>query len=154
MKVFRIRYVWAALLGLLLLASCRSGNLELKRRVVELCPYIPNPECLERSRDYLSEDYYNALEQMISQPDSTPVLHEWEFWFVAADGSPIAACSCKLLKVACIDENNAEARLLVHPLDRDYPAEKHMLSLQRTEGVWLLSDFDDTRASALRRLEH
>ena len=152
MKVFRICYGATLLLGLVLLTACNPAHRELRLRASELCRYTPNPDCLERSKDYLTEDYYNTLEQMMAQPDSTPVLHEWEFWFVAADGSPIASCSCKVLKVACIDENNAEAQLLVRPADRDYPAENHTLSLHRIDGVWLLSDFDDTHAAALRRL--
>ena len=152
MKILRIRFVLTSLLVVSLLTSCNSTHRELTQRAAELCGYIPNVESLERSKAYLTADYYAALELMIAQPDSTPVLHEWEFWFVSADGTPIAKDTCKVLRVKLIDDTHATAVIRVTPATADYAPEGHILTLERCNGLWLLSDFDDTRAAALRRL--
>lgn len=142
----------SALLPLLILASCNHADRALRERAAELCNYIPDVECLEASHPYLTEDYFTALEVMIAQPDSTPVLHEWEFWFVSADGTPIAKDECKVMRVKQIDDTHATAVIRVTPATADYAPEGHILHLERCNGCWLLSDFDDTRAAALRRL--
>lgn len=91
---------------------------------------------------------------MIAIPDSTELLHEWEFWFVAADGSPIARDSCTLLSARRMGAGSAEAVILVQPEDSDYEAEEHRLYLERVKSVWLISDFDDTKEQAINRLAH
>ena len=140
------------LVSLMLLASCNNADRALRQRAAELCSHIPDVECLEASRPYLTEDYFAALEVMVSRPDSTPVLHEWEFWFVSADGTPISKDACKVLRVKQLDETHATAVIRVTPATADYAPEGHILHLERCNGRWLLSDFDDTRAAALRRL--
>lgn len=142
---------FAAALLLALFTACTPRQ-ELRLRTVELCRHIPNPECLERSQGFLTPDYYAALEAVFTAPDSVPLLHEWEFWFAAADGSPIAEINCKVRSVRPIDSLHALARLLIHPADQDYPPEVHLLRLEKQDGIWLISDFDDTYAAALRRL--
>ena len=139
-------------LTLVLLASCNHADRALRERAAELCGFIPDVENLERSRPYLTEEYFSTLEVMIAQPDSTAVLHEWEFWFVSADGTPIARDVCKVLRVNRIDETHATAILRVTPATADYAPEGHILCMERCDGLWLLSDFDDTHAAARRRL--
>lgn len=152
MKKLRIRYIWSTILGIALLISCNPPHRELTRRAVELCGFIPDVECLEASRPYLTEDYYATLEVMIARPDSTPVLHEWEFWFVSADGTPIAKDACKVLRVKQIDDTHATAVIRVTPATADYAPEGHILHMERCNGRWLLSDFDDTFSAAQKRL--
>lgn len=152
MKKLRIRLIWTAILGLTLLISCNPSHRELTQRALELCRYIPDPECLERSKGYLTDEYFSTLELMISQPDSTPVLHEWEFWFVSADGTPIAKDECKVLRVSQSDDTHATAVIRVTPATADYAPEGHILHMERCNGRWLLSDFDDTFSAAQKRL--
>ena len=89
---------------------------------------------------------------MIAIPDSTEVLHEWEFWFVAADGSLVAKDSCSVLAAERQGCRRASARIMVIPEDSDYPAEEHVLSLERLRGIWLISDYDGTKEQAKRRI--
>lgn len=143
--------VFGAALALMLCTACSSER-NILLRTAELCRYIPNPECLERSRDYLTADYYATLAAVFTAPDSVPVLHEWEFWFAAADGSPIARCNCKVRSIRPVDSLHARAVISVHPVDHDYAPETHYLEMEKHAGTWLISDFDDTYAAALRRL--
>ena len=152
MKSLRIRFIWISILVAALLISCSPTHRELSQRAAELCGYIPDVECLEVSRPYLTEDYYATLEVMIARPDSTPVLHEWEFWFVSSDGTPIAKDACKVLRVKKIDDTHATAVIRVTPATAGYAPEGHILHMERCNGRWLLSDFDDTFSAAQKRL--
>ena len=137
--------------GMATLWSCQNVP---EARVVELCRHLPDVDSLKLSEGWLTEEYYSALEAMIAIPDSTELLHEWEFWFVAADGSLIARNSCTLVSTRKTSAWSAEAVILVQPEDSDYEAEGHRLYLERVKGVWLISDFDDTKEQAINRLAH
>ena len=134
------------------LASCGARQQALKDRAGELCRYLPDVDKLELSKTALTEEFYSALEAMIAIPDSTEVLHEWEFWFVAADGSLVAKDSCSVLAAERQGCRRAIARIMVIPEDSDYPAEEHVLSLERLRGIWLISDYDGTKEQAKRRI--
>ena len=126
---------------LVLLTACTQGSKPSSERIQEFCAHIPNLEHLEASKPFLTEDFYDALETMISLPDSTEVLHEWEFWFVTADGTPQ-------------DATHVRVTLSVQPPDEDYEPELHTLLLERTDNQWLLDDFDSCKSSAHARISH
>ena len=136
------------------LSCCQNRPCVPEARIAELCRHLPDVDSLKLSEGWLTEEYYSALEAMIASPDSTELLHEWEFWFVAADGSLIARDSCTLVSVRRMGAGSAEAVILVQPDDSDYEAEGHRLYLERVKGVWLISDFDDTKEQAINRLAH
>lgn len=121
-------------------------------RVAELCRHLPNVDSLKLSEGWLTDEYYSALQAMISIPDSTELLHEWEFWFVAADGSLIAHDSCTLASIKRTGASSAEATILVQPEDSDYEAEEHQLRLEKVKGNWLISNFDETKGQAIKRV--
>ena len=142
-------------LVLLVIAATLSGCQNVpEARVAELCRHLPDVDSLKLSEGWLTEEYYSALEAMIAIPDSTELLHEWEFWFVAADGSLIARDSCTLLSARRTAAGSAEAVILVQPEDSDYEAEEHWLRLEKVKGNWLISDFDDTKQQATNRVAH
>lgn len=134
--------------GMATLWSCQNVP---EARVTELCRHLPDVDSLKLSEGWLTEEYYSALEAMIAIPDSTELLHEWEFWFVAADGSLIARDSCTLLSARRTAAGSAEATILIQPEDSDYEAEEHLLRLKKVKGNWLISDFDDTKEHAIKR---
>lgn len=138
-----------ALLAMLLVA-CSTPEQRMAKRVAELCRYIPEPTELEHSRGYLTEDFYAVLDTMFALPDATPVLHEWEFWFVVADGSPVARCACDVLAVTQTDDSHATATVLVHPQDSDYFADEHVMDLELVNGEWLIADYDGNKANSRR----
>lgn len=134
--------------GMATLWSCQNVP---EARVTELCRHLPDVDSLKLSEGWLTQEYYSALEAMIAIPDSTELLHEWEFWFVAADGSLIARDSCTLLSARRTAAGSAEATILIQPEDSDYEAEEHWLRLEKVKGNWLISDFDDTKEHAIKR---
>ena len=134
---------------MLILSGCER---KLETRVLDICAHLYTPETIEKSKDYLTKDYYIAIQDMVAIPDTTPLLHEWEFWFVAADGSTIADCNCEVLKIEKVDQTHANAIVRVKPPEDEYPAEEHMLLLEKVERHWYLSDYDDNKQQCLRRI--
>lgn len=126
---------------------------QLRERAEELCGYVPYHEDLERSRGYLTEEFYAVLDTMFCLPDETPVLHEYEFWFCTADGAPVARCNCEVLHVEQTDSAHAKATVRVTPEDGDYDAEEHQLLMTCVDGQWLLADYDGCQAAARRYID-
>ena len=126
---------------------------ELWERAEELCGYVPYHEDLERSQSFLTEEFYAVLDTMFHLPDETPVLHEWEFWFCAADGTPIARCGSEVLHAEQTDSVHTEALIRVTPEDGDYAREEHRLLMTCVEGKWLLADYDNCLANAKRYID-
>ena len=137
------------LTAVMLLAACNSES-KIAGRAQELCRHIPVPEQLEQSRNFLTEDFYAVLDTMFNLPDTSEVLHEWEFWFCAADGSSVARCSTEVQSVELTDAMHATVIVLVHPEDPDYTADEHTLCMELVEGAWLISDFDNRLADCIR----
>ena len=138
------------LLAVLTLTACTNTEEQLKQRANELCAYIPDHELLEKSRDYMTTDFYAVLDTMFCLPYTEDVLHEWEFWFVATDGTPVARCTCEILSLELTDDSHSIARVLVHPEDTNYEADEHRLYMECVNGKWLMSDFDEHKADATR----
>lgn len=137
------------LLSMVMLIACNAQQ-GLKKNAEELFYHIPETEALEKCKGYLTDDFYSLIEEMISLPDRTPVLHEWEFWFVAVDGSAMADNTCEVKSVERTDKTHARAIILVHPSDKDYDVEEHTLLMEKVGGRWLLTDYDDMKSSCLR----
>lgn len=121
------------------LAACQTQTLE--ERAAELCRYIPNPDSLEKSYGYLTEDFYAVLDTMCHRlPQHEAMDHQYNYWFVTDDGSPLADSPCEVVGVEQQDATHAEATL----------SENHVLSMERVKGQWLISDFDGHKADAIR----
>ena len=135
---------------LLTFAACNNTAEQLKQRANQLCAYVPNHELLERSRDYMTTDFYAVLDTMFYLPYNEDVLHEWEFWFVASDGTPVARCASEILSIEQTDDSHSVAQVLVHPEDATYPADEHRLYMERVNGEWLIADYDEHKANAAR----
>ena len=145
-----MRKILYVLLAVLMLVACNNKEEQLKQRADELCAYIPDHELLEKSRDYMTTDFYAVLDTMFHLPYNEEVLHEWEFWFVATDGTPVARCAGEILSIEQTDDSHSIARVLVHPEDTDYEADEHRLYMERVNGEWLIADYDEHKADAAR----
>ena len=145
-----MKRVITILTAALLLTACCTTEEQLKQRANELCAYIPDHELLEKSRDYMTTDFYAVLDTMFHLPYNEDVLHEWEFWFVATDGTPVARCAGEILSIEQTDDSHSIARVLVHPEDANYEPDEHCLYMERVNGQWLMSDFDEHKADAAR----
>ena len=125
----------------LLLAACGTSDKQLQQQAAELCKHIPNLHQLEQSREFLTEDFYAVLDTMVNLPDATPLEHQWEWWFVAADGSPVQDCNCEVQSVQKQDATHALATILVHPNDADYEATDESFLMEKVNGQWLIADY-------------
>ena len=123
-----------------MLAACRHEQC-LEQRAANLCKYIPDCGSLEKSRDYLTPDFYAILDTMCHQlPEHEVMDHQYNHWFVTDDDSPLADSPCDVLSVTQQDATHAEAAL----------NENHLMALERVDGQWLMADFDGHKADAVR----
>lgn len=135
-------------------AACQKSQ-TLEERAAELCAYIPDHELLEKSRDYMTEDFYAVLDTMFYRlPQHEAMDHEWLYYFVTGNGGTIA--DYEVVKVEQTDENHALATISVRQVcedgsfDPESDIEEHILSMERVNGQWLMSDFDDHKADCIR----
>ena len=144
-------------LAALLLAACTSNEAKLKQRAEELCQYIPDHELLERSKDYLTADFYAVLDTMFNHlPDEEPLDHEWLYYFVTGNGGTIADYT--VTGVEQTDETHATATISVRQkwedgsFDSTTDIEEHKLYMEKVGGQWLMSDFDGHKADCLNNI--
>ena len=144
------------------LSGLRSQTLE--ERAAELCAYIPDHELLEKSRNYMTPDFYAVLDTMFYRlPQHEALDHEWLYYFVTGNGGTIA--DYEVLKVEKTDNDHAVATISVRQKWAECPPdetggtasaeegeipEEHILSMERVNGQWLMSDFDDHKADCIR----
>lgn len=133
----------------LFLSACSQG---IEKSALEICSHLSFPEMMADANAYLTEDYFIALRDMAAMTDSVPVLHEWEFWFVASDGSAIKYCRCEVVEAERVDNANAQVVVRVFSPTEGYDSSDHKLLLEWVGRRWLLADFDETRGACLRRL--
>ena len=143
------------LLAALLCTACSTTEEQLKQRANELCAYIPDHALLEKSRDYMTSDFYAVLDTMFNMPEFEAMDHEWLYYFVTGNGGTIADYEVKT--VERIDRSHAVATILVRQLWEDgSPAdddiEEHSMLMERVSGKWLMADFDGHKADCIRHI--
>lgn len=143
------------LLAVLLCTACSTTEEQLKQRANELCAYIPDHVLLEKSRDYMTADFYAVLDTMFNMPEFEAMDHEWLYYFVTGNGGTIADYEVKA--VERIDRSHAVATILVRqqwedgsPADDDI--EEHSMLMERVNGKWLMADFDGHKADCIRHI--
>lgn len=143
------------LLAVLLCTACCTTEEQLKQRANELCVYIPDHELLERSRDFMTTDFYTVLDTMFYRlPEHEAMDHEWLYYFVTGNGGTIA--DYEVLSVEKTDATHAVASILVRQkwedgsFDEASDMEEHRLYMESVNGKWLMSDFDEHKADCIR----
>ena len=144
-----------AILAVLTFSACNNTEDQLKQRANELCAYIPDHEMLEKSRDYLTGDFYAVLDTMFYHlPEHEAMDHEWLYYFVTGNGGAIT--DYEVLSVEKTDNDHAVATILVRQkwedgsFDETSDIEEHRLYMERVNGQWLMSDFDEHKADCIR----
>ena len=142
-------------LVLLTLAACTNNEEQLRQRANELCAHIPDHELLERSRDFMTTDFYAVLDTMFYRlPEHEAMDHEWLYYFVTGNGGTIA--DYEVLSVEKTDATHAVASILVRQkwedgsYDEASDMEEHRLYMESVNGKWLMSDFDERKADCIR----
>lgn len=149
-----MRNVLFCLVLVVVFAACQKSQ-TLEERAAELCAYIPDHELLEKSRDYMTEDFYAVLDTMFyCLPQHEAMDHEWLYYFVTGNGGTIA--DYEVVKVEQTDKNHAVATISVRQkwedgsFDPESDIEEHILSMERVNGKWLMADFDNHKADCIR----
>ena len=138
----------------LLMAACGNKEAQLKERAAELCKYIPDHELLEKSKGYMTEDFYAVLDTMFYRlPEHEAMDHEWLYYFVTGNGGTIADYT--VVDVEQTDETHAVATISVRQkwedgsFDETTDIEEHKLYMENVNGKWLMSDFDEHKADCI-----
>lgn len=140
------------------LAACSDTEKQLLERATELCNYIPDHQLLETSREYMTDDFYNVLDTMFYRlPDYEECAHEWLYYFVTGNGGTIA--DYEVVSVEKTDPTHAIATVNVRQKWEDGSfadpddLETHLLYMEKVNGKWLMSDFDEHKQDCIRNIE-
>lgn len=141
----------------LLLTACVDSKKQLIERATELCKYIPDHELQEQSRGYMTEDFYAVLDTMFNHlPNHEAMDHEWLYYFVTGNGGTIADYT--VVDVKLTDKTHAVATISVRQrwedgsFDPESDTEEHRLYMEKVDGRWLMSDFDERKADCIRHI--
>ena len=144
-------------LAALLFAACTSKEKQLRERAAELCQYIPDHELLEKSKDYMTADFYAVLDTMFNYlPEFEAMDHEWLYYFVTGNGGTIA--DYEVVGVEQTDETHAVATIKVRQkwedgsFDEATDIEGHKLYMEKVNGQWLMSDFDGHKQDCIENI--
>lgn len=142
-----------------LLAACGDTRKQLINRADELCRYIPDHELLEKSKDFMTADFYAVLDTMFYRlPAHEAMDHEWLYYFVTGNGGTIADYT--VTGVEKTDNTHAIATISVRQkwedgsFDETTDIEEHHLYMEKVNGQWLMSDFDDHKQDCIRYIEN
>lgn len=154
-----MRKALAILLSAVLLSACADSPKQLIKRADELCRYIPDHELLEKSRDFMTADFYAVLDTMFYRlPAHEAMDHEWLYYFVTGNGGTIADFT--VTGVTKTDKTHATATVSVRQkwedgsFDPESDIEEHLLSMEKIDGVWLMSDFDGHKQDCINYISN
>ncbi len=141
-----------------MLAACANKEEQLRERAMELCQYIPDHELKEQSQDFMTQDFYNVLDTMFNHlPEHEAMDHEWLHYFVTGNGGTIA--DYEVVGVEQTDATHAIATINVRQkwedgsFDETSDVEEHHLYMEKVDGKWLMSDFDEHKQDCIRHIE-
>lgn len=143
----------------LMLVACGDSQKQLMSRAEELCKYIPDHELLEKSKEFMTADFYSVLDTMFYRlPAHEAMDHEWLYYFVTGNGGTIADYT--VTGVQKTDKTHAVATISVRQMwedgsfDENEDIEEHKLFMEKVNGVWLMCDFDEHKQDCIRYIEN
>ena len=141
-----------------MLVACANKEEQLHERAMELCQYIPDHELKEQSQDFMTQDFYNVLDTMFNHlPEHEAMDHEWLHYFVTGNGGTIA--DYEVVGLEQTDATHAIATINVRQkwedgsFDETSDVEEHRLYMEKVDGKWLMSDFDEHKQDCIRHIE-
>ena len=142
-----------------LLVACGDTQKQLMNRAEELCQYIPDHELLEKSKEFMTADFYAVLDTMFYRlPAHEAMDHEWLYYFVTGNGGTIADYTVTGVKKT--DDTHAVATISVRQkwedgsFDETTDIEEHQLYMEKVNGQWLMSDFNEHKQDCIRYIEN
>lgn len=144
--------------AVLVLAACTDKKEKLMQRATELCQYIPDHKLLEKSKAFLTADFYAVLDTMFNHlPEHEAMDHEWLYYFVTSNGGTMA--DYEVIDIEQTDATHAVATISVRQkwedgsFDENSDIEEHKLYMEKVNGQWLMSDFDEHKQDCIRHIE-
>lgn len=144
--------------AVLVMAACTGKKEKLMQRATELCQYIPDHKLLEKSKAFLTADFYAVLDTMFNHlPEHEAMDHEWLYYFVTSNGGTMA--DYEVIDVDQTDATHAVATIRVRQkwedgsFDENSDIEEHKLYMEKVNGQWLMSDFDEHKQDCIRHIE-
>ena len=141
------------------LVACSDTRKQLMNRAEELCQYIPDHELLEKSKEFMTADFYAVLDTMFYRlPAHEAMDHEWLYYFVTGNGGTIADYTVTGVKKT--DKTHAVATISVRQkwedgsFDETTDIEEHQLYMEKVNGQWLMCDFDNHKQDCIRYIEN
>ena len=138
--------------------ACVNKEKQLKERATELCQYIPDHELSEKSKDFMTAEFYTVLDTLFHHlPEHEASDHEWLYYFVTSNGGTIA--DYEVVSVNQTDATHAVATIKVRQkwedgsFDENSDIEEHRLYMEKVNGQWLISDFDEHKQDCIRHIE-
>ena len=140
------------------LAACTNKEEQLRQRATELCQYIPGQELKEESQKYMTADFYAALDTLFNYlPQHEAMDHEWLHYFTTSNGGTIA--DYEVAGVELVDDQHAVASIKVKQkweddsFDESSDIEEHQLYMEKVDGQWLMSDFDEHKQDCIQHIK-
>jgi hypothetical protein len=146
------------IIAAILMTACSNKEEQLREQAAELCQYIPDHELLEKSKDFMTADFYAVLDTMFNHlPEHEAMDHEWLYYFVTGNGGTMA--DYEVTGVELQDGTHAVATIKVRQkwedgsFDENSDIEEHKLYMEKIDGRWLMSDFDGHKQDCIRHIE-
>jgi len=154
----KIKNLAMILLAATMLTACTNKEEQLRQRATELCQYIPGQELKDEARGFMTQDFYNVLDTLFNHlPEHEAMDHEWLHYFVTSNGGTIA--DYEVMSVELTDEQHAVATLKVRQKREDGSSdelsdiEEHHLYMEKVDGQWLMSDFDEHKQDCIEHIK-
>lgn len=154
-----MKRVLIIIIAIVTLAACADSQKQLISRADELCQYIPDHELLEKSKEFMTADFYAVLDTMFYRlPAHEAMDHEWLYYFVTGNGGTIADYT--VTGVQKTDKTHAVATISVRQkwedgsFDETTDIEEHQLFMEKVNGQWLMCDFDGHKQDCIRYIEN
>ena len=103
----------------------------------------------------MTPDFYAVLDTMFNYlPEEETIDHEWLYYFVTGNGGTIP--DYEVAGVQLTDDTHAVATILVRQkwedgsFAEDCDIKEHKLLMEKVNGQWLISDFDDHKKDCIR----
>ncbi len=145
------------ILAATLMVACSENEAKLRERVAELCAYIPDHRLMEKSQDFMTADFYAVLDTMFNHmPEFEEMDYEWLYYFVTGNGGTIPDYEVKGVELT--DKTHAVATILVRQkwedgsFDETMDVDEHKMSIEKVDGIWLMSDFDNHKQDCIRHI--
>lgn len=128
---------------------------EIAEQTLVLCQYIPDHGIREGAEEYMTAEYYRAYTEAIEAPRvNIDIGDDMYLYIFINDGEddPVFSIENPEWDISIIDDTYAIVRVCIRDKYTNEPymnSEKSVLRVEKINGRWLLSDFEDTKRECI-----